>query len=474
MQRSLRLIAIALVGVLGITDCKCSPRAAPIPACNAAPCTSTQDRVCLSLCAQIASKAGDPCSLDPCQPSPAVCDGDAGLTCVPIPVGRFQQAGRCQPIGYRGALAICDPNDNTKPCGRGLFCLDPTRSLPDCEPATPDTQAFPRSYCALTRLEGQSCDSTIDAPGCRACDIGLDCVGGVCKRHCGTDPDCPCTGVACFGASDAGSGTCNECEPGGAGTPCPSGYCCDHKLQCMAGACCLPNGAACTSRNDCCGRACVNGKCVSCTPCNQSPTTGSGDQCCSGEGFRSGVCFVPCPLLTGDPCKVFSFAGAPIQGQCQNGTVASCDNCGNYVCQPGKPSPEICNHLDDNCDGLVDNIPGTCPTFAPGGCKVTGHNACGTVNGAYQQTCDATPGVDFCTMCGQVVNGASCGACFGQSCLSERDCPPNSICSGPPAPTCQPQPGCPSSVSCWLPSDLGYNRQTCFGSVGTSPSDGGP
>src|SRR5262249_18266695 len=41
-------------------------------------------------------------------------------------------------------------------------------------------------------------------------------------------------------------------------------------------------------------------------------------------------------------------------GPCQR-TVIACVNGTVQACVPGIPSPEVCNGIDDNCDGLVDN-----------------------------------------------------------------------------------------------------------------------
>lgn len=468
MRASQAAIFVAITS-LCLTDCKCTPPTPSPIACNAlTQCPGMQPaRVCISNCAGIAT-AGQPCSADPCIPNATVCDSNT--TCVVNPPG---PTGVCQPLGYRGALAVCTPGDLTQPCAPGLFCHDVTKYQPNCAPVTPDNpQPFPMSYCAAARMEGQKCDSKIDSPTCMPCDVGLDCVEGTCQRHCTGDPGCPCSGWGCFGT---GAPVCYQCATGGVGTDChATGQCCDHKLSCGAGGtCCLPNGAACTARTDCCGSACIAGKCVSCTPPNQSPTTGSGDQCCPPEGFRSGTCFLPCPQQVGEPCKVTNFNG-PVFGQCQNGTVTSCDNFGHNVCTPGKPSPETCNHLDDDCDGKVDNLTGTCMTQAPGGCNVTGHNACGSVNGSYGQICSVVAGVDYCTSCGQTVQGASCGACAGQQCFGSNNCVPNTLCDSPPGHlTCNPQTGCPQQVSCWLPSNLSYNRSVCFSPNATGGGGGG-
>ncbi|MFN3198171.1 MAG: MopE-related protein [Bradymonadia bacterium] len=58
------------------------------------------------------------------------------------------------------------------------------------------------------------------------------------------------------------------------------------------------------------------------------------------------------PLGEGRACN------ADARGVCANGTSV-CEE-GALNCEPGTPSPEVCNRQDDNCDGIIDNVdPGT-------------------------------------------------------------------------------------------------------------------
>ncbi len=73
------------------------------------------------------------------------------------------------------------------------------------------------------------------------------------------------------------------------------------------------------------------------------------DQYC--EALASGTATIepdPCPMQ-GLPCDTGNL------GRCAPG-VLDCDDAGNVVChQLHQPMPEICNGLDDSCDGKVDN-----------------------------------------------------------------------------------------------------------------------
>ena len=107
----------------------CTPPTPSPIACNALTnCPGMQPaRVCISNCAGV-STAGQPCSADPCAPNATVCDSNT--TCVVNPPG---PTGVCQPLGYRGALAICTPGDATQPCAAGYFCHDVTKYNTDCK-----------------------------------------------------------------------------------------------------------------------------------------------------------------------------------------------------------------------------------------------------------------------------------------------------------------------------------------------------
>ena len=459
-----RLTLVATFSLLSACDLKCTPTSPDPIGCDA-PQTCPSDhpaRVCLSNCAAVAS-VGQSCSPDPCQPNATVCDSNQGLTCE-VSHTRSGPLGTCQPLGYRGSLAVCTPGDTSQPCAQNLFCLDVTKFQPNCDPVDENNpQSFPMSYCSISRTESQSCDSTLAAPLCRPCGLGLDCVSGFCRRHCATnDLDCPCSTWACY--SNSTNPICLQCAVGNAGADCSqTRQCCDHTLSCgTKGTCCKANGATCSSRDECCNEACVGGKCVSCTPPNQTPTTNNGDQCCPGEDYRSGVCFVACALQLGDPCTVTAFNGAPVYGTCQHGSVTSCDNFGKYVCMPSKPSTEICNGADDDCNNKVDDVTQngstTCPTQAPGGCNVTGHLTCS----GGSPICLAYAGQDYCTGANQTVMGAHCATPAGNACSSCGDCSPNALCnSNGTTNTCQAQAGCPQP-QCWLPANRNYNRNNCF------------
>ena len=96
------------------------------------------------------------------------------------------------------------------------------------------------------------------------------------------------------------------------------------------------------------------------------------------------------------------------QGACEKAGIFVCDPSGNdEVCNAtaGDPSEELCNRLDDNCDGQVDeNFPtvGEICNAGEGLCRRSGVINCDPDNPAGEPVCDAeavvpqNPGVDTC------------------------------------------------------------------------------
>jgi len=106
------------------------------------------------------------------------------------------------------------------------------------------------------------------------------------------------------------------------------------------------------------------------------------------SGFCSLTLIVPACPSYGQACS----AGV---GQCKNTGIMTCAG-GSPTCSvtAGLPSAEVCNGLDDNCDGTVDeDNPGAganCSTLLPGVCK-PGLTTCGAT-GEIECVPDVAPG----------------------------------------------------------------------------------
>jgi hypothetical protein len=139
--------------------------------------------------------------------------------------------------------------------------------------------------------------------------------------------------------------------------------------------------------------ACVNGQPQSCTPGTPSPEICDGiDNDCNGqvdEGFAIGS------------------ACSNGLGACQASGVTVCAPGGaGTVCNavPGNPSPEICDGIDNDCNGQVDegfNVGAAC-TNGVGACQAAGVIVCGP--GGTGSFCNATPGTPSPEICDGIDN----------------------------------------------------------------------
>jgi len=110
-----------------------------------------------------------------------------------------------------------------------------------------------------------------------------------------------------------------------------------------------------------------------------------GSDCRCGSPTRSCVCVGPrCTELIDEDFR--AIGAASLGNTCTVG-IGICVNTGIMVCtadhratvcnaDPGISTAEICNGLDDDCDGVVDEITQTCGTAPPGGVCRWGARTC--------------------------------------------------------------------------------------------------
>ena len=240
-----------------------------------------------------------------------------------------------------------------------------------------------------------ACDATQDPPGCvvQACAPGYRKAGDLlCLPQasslclpCADDANCGSEGDKCV--TVGGGKYCGrDCSPDSlVGTDCPEGYAC----QDVAGARqCLPESMSC----DCntlnaglhrvCGRSNEHGACYGTETCDPAV----GWQGCTARVPASEVC-----NGLDDDCNGFVDDGLemPVETCAKswtdpaNGQVFTCtapwrckdDGTGtSWICDAKSPQHELCNYQDDNCDGRIDEA------FADlGAVCFTGSGACRAV-----------------------------------------------------------------------------------------------
>jgi hypothetical protein len=152
-----------------------------------------------------------------------------------------------------------------------------------------------------------------------------------------------------------------------------------------------------------CGTACMSGVCTN-GVCQQPPPT----FCTPGES-------------TGQPCS----AGI---GACQRAGTMVCSADGSaYVCSAvaGTPQQEMCNGIDDDCDGVVDNgaicppVPNATSVCAGGRCQYACNQGFADCDGNPANGCEQMVSSDplNCGGCGVVCPGAT-PTCLNGVCVA--------------------------------------------------------
>ena len=295
------------------SGCAHTPNSAPCSDGNA--CT-TGDHCGGGSClygAVVNCNDGNPCTNDSCNLATGACayTADASLN------GTVCSDG-----------SVCTTTDT---CQNGACHGGAALSCDDANPCT-DDPCNATTGCSHTANSAPTCDDG------NLCTVGDHCSGGTCLgvlKNC--DDNAACTADSCNGTSGA----------------------CVHNPLTFNGIPCS-DGNACTMGDSCSGGACQPGT----VPANcDDNNTCTADSCLPATGCRN-VISVGAGCDDGDACT--GLGACTADGGCAKGSPKDADNdgyvdkaCGGNDCDDNQASihpgaTEICDNIDQNCDGTVD------------------------------------------------------------------------------------------------------------------------
>ncbi len=324
-----------------------------------------------------------------------------------------------------GVVADAGPMDSKTPAD--VF-VPPAECKPPCSPGY---QCFDQGINAMPL-----CLPDGDR-ACLACSLDLHCLGGECIAVAGAGTFCaiPCANAA------------------GGSSSCPDGFLCVGGPE---GPRCRPESGDCT-----CTPALVGNQ----RPCGSSAKGCGGVQTCTVDGW--GLCDAPAAKIEtcnglDDDCDGQVDQGLPEDQPCSRqgdagscAGTATCHGAKGWLCDAAKPAEEICNGLDDDCDGSTDEPWLNEGKYVAGvHCGVC-NNSCADVFKHGVGTCDPNGFPPHCVVAtcdpGYVLGPAgvcepkSVGACT--PCAVNTDCGPSKLCSKLPKPIAGQSTACTTACT---------------------------
>ncbi len=268
------------------------------------------------------------------------------------------------------------------PCAvLGEGCCVKDSDCGDTNACTIDTCPVPGGTCAHAGIPN-CCNTVADCNDSDACTsdscpgAGLQCAHAAVAGCCNSNADCSdgnlCTADICSGPGGtcghpAINGCCNtdvDCTKGNkcssATCPTPGGFCTGGAIAgcCNKDADCADTDLCTLDACDLATSTCTNKKATGC--CNTDSECSDGNSCtadhCSGPGGSCVFSPIPGCCAAGDP-KLGTPCDAPVspydKAPCQAGHLEC--SAGKFVCVGAvKPSFDVCDGVDNNCDGVVD------------------------------------------------------------------------------------------------------------------------
>ena len=379
-----------------------------------------------------------------CVPSNGTCDCTIQNSGAKRPCESTSPAGTC--VGFE----FCDPTAGWGACSAKPAAVETCSGIDeDCngiiDDGVPQTQpcqvqnGFGTCSGTATCIGAAGYVCNAATPSAEACDFtDNDCDGTAdedFKNAAGkyaTSGNCGSCGVACGGTID--NSAAETCNPSKSTPLCTVSTCKDGFFKLNDFQCIVPpdvSCVACKANADCFGGSC------------RPLTDGSfcADACDdTGDCEQGFVCDAGACIPSSGSCDC-TFATAGVKRLCSNendigicvGLSVCSPESGWGPCDAGTPAGEICNGLDDDCNGIVDDgFPASTPCQKSNGFGVcTGESVClgglgqvckapdpaGETCNFVDDDCDGTVDDGFTDAQGRYVSDDHCGAC-NKSCGS--------------------------------------------------------